>query len=69
MTSKPRTEARRLIRLTEANLMRAEDTSDEEVLGRSEFEAKPADVIAGQDNNVEDTMQELDGNTSSTRCP
>ena len=33
MTSKPRTEARRLIRLTEANLMRAEDTGDEEVLG------------------------------------
>ena len=69
MTSKPRTEARRPIRLTEANLMRAEDTGDEEVLGRHEFEAKPADVIAGQDNNVEDTMQELDGNTSSTRCP
>jgi hypothetical protein len=69
MTSKPGTEARRLIRPTEANLMRAEDTGDGEVRGRHGFEARSADVIAGQDNNVGDIMRELDGNTSGTRCP
>lgn len=64
MTSNPGQEAKWLIRLTEATLVQAKETCDEQVCRRHEFEARPADVIAGQDIERETLQSDLMANTS-----